>query len=314
MTRDGVTTDVRYLRYEKPLSDAQSGSLARRFGRGVRLVLTQLLDGTFRRLPWGQIMLTCAPVMVGLGAMWLAVRAVSLLGWVGLIPAVLVMAGAWILLIRMRMLLVSDGFDLTRQLARAHGETWEGYRALIGELSQEIGFGSDETLIVGHSFGGIAAIFAAEAALARAGPTDRLSLMTLGAGHGLMLAQKGDGRDQLADAIATLCSDDRVFWLDVSSPRDTFSTPLTDPLLLIGERAKPGMTSPRVISARLANAPRIPGDRRTVFSAMRRHMGYLLTPQEGSGFDYTDTVTGHQTLAERFGLRNNSPKARMWHG
>jgi hypothetical protein len=105
-----------------------------------------------------------------------------------------------------------------------------------------------------------------------------------------------------------------VFWLDVSSPRDSFATPLTDPLLLIGDRAKPGMTSPRVISARLAKAPRIPGDRRTVFSAMRRHMGYLLTPQDGSGFDYANTVTGRETLAERFGPRNNSPKARMWQG
>ncbi len=83
---------------------------------------------------------------------------------------------------------------------------------------------------------------------------------------------------------------------------------------MIGEHVKTGMVSPRVISARLRHAPKIPGDRRTVFSAMRRHMGYLLAPQDGSGFDYADVVTGAQTLKERFGPRGNSPKAKMWQG
>ncbi|MEM7189919.1 MAG: hypothetical protein AAF439_09940, partial [Pseudomonadota bacterium] len=73
-----------------------------------------------------------------------------------------------------------------------------------------------------------------------------------------------------------------------------------------------GGDCPRVISARLRRAPAIPGDRRTVFAAMRRHMGYLLTPEPGSGFDYADTVTGPESLEARFGPRPNSPRARMW--
>ncbi len=141
-------------------------------------------------------------------------------------------------------------------------------------------------------------------------PEDQLGLITLGSNHGLILLQRGEGRDALAKAIAKITSDARVFWLDVSSPRDAFCVPLTDPLTLID--ATPDLQSPRVISAQLAKAPKIPGDRRTVFAAMRRHMGYLLTPAQEGSFDYVDTVTGPQTLRQQFEARNNSPKATMW--
>lgn len=87
---------------------------------------------------------------------------------------------------------------------------------------------------------------------------------------------------------------------------------LTDPLPLTGDAAQSGPVSPVVVSARLRGARRIPGDRRTVFGAMRRHMGYLLAPEPGSGSDYADAVTGPLSLAGRFGARGNSPKGRMW--
>jgi len=141
-----------------------------------------------------------------------------------------------------------------------------------------------------------------------------IGLLTLGSTHGVVLSQNGTGQAALIAAIQKVTSDPRVFWVDVTSPRDTFCVALTDPLVMIAKDVRTGMTSPRVISARLRRAPKIPEDRRTGFSAMRRHMGYLLAPQDGSGFDYADTVTGDQTLKERFGSRGNSPKAKMWHG
>lgn len=210
---------------------------------------------------------------------------------------------------------VADLFAYMRALARGRAQDWSDYAARISNLATQIEpDDADETLVVGHSLGGIAAILSVANRL-DVWPTDRpIVLLTLGSTHGVVLSQNGAGQAALLAALQKVTSDPRVFWVDVTSPRDAFCVPLTDPLLMIGEHVKTGMVSPRVISARLRHAPKIPGDRRTVFSAMRRHMGYLLTPQDGSGFDYADVVTGAQTLKERFGPRGNSPKAKMWQG
>ncbi len=285
-----------------------------RIGRGVRTLAGYVSDGALARLTRRSVALAVSPHAVAFTPV-IGIAAVSSLP----LPQAALIGGALfglsaVLLWRLKMILAADLFAYMRVLAQGTGREAEAYDARLNALAGQIAAESDETLIVGHSLGGMAAIRATASLLEHLPPDGRISLMTLGSVHGIVLAQKGAGRDRLADAIAAVCSDPRVFWLDVSSPRDAFCVPLTDPLLLIGDRVRPGMTSPRVISARLANAPRIPGDRRTVFAAMRRHMGYLLTPEAGSGFDYADTVTGRQTLAERFGPRGNSPKARMWHG
>ena len=273
-----------------------------------------LTDGALIRLPRRTLALAISPHAVALTPV-IGIAAVS----TSPLPQALIIGGglvafAALLLIRLKMILAADLFAYMHVLARAGTPEARAHAERVAELTGEITLDADETLIVGHSLGGLAAIEAVAGLLQRLPQDGRLSLMTLGSVHGIVLAQQGAGRDRLARAIAAIASDPRVFWLDVSSPRDAFCVPLTDPLLQIGTEARPGMTSPRVISARLANAPRIPGDRRTVFSAMRRHMGYLLAPVDGSGFDYADIVTGPETLAERFKDRGNSPKARMWPG
>ena len=308
------TTDFHYLRYEALVRAAQSGGPLTRIGRGLRTLAGYVSDGAILRLPARTLALAVSPYLVAFGPLVFA--ALTGLDEIWSMVAFIVFAlAAAVMLFRLRMILVCDLFAFMRMLAKGSGRDWGAYHDHISALSERIDSGdSEETVIVGHSLGGVAAIFAARDMLERMPEGARLNLMTLGSVHGIVLAQKGRGRDRLAEVIATLCRDKRLTWLDVSSPRDAFCVPLTDPLVLIGPKAEDGMQSPKVISARLARAPRIPGDRRTVFSAMRRHMGYLLAPPGGAGFDYAELLTSPLDLPARLAERGNSPKARMWRG
>ena len=320
--RGETVTDVRHLRYEDLVRAWRAGPLWRRLWRGARAFAGSCREGAMQRLlrraPWVPG-LAVFPFLV-LGAP-VAVAALAFVAGplAGIAAMAVAMAGAlW--LVRWSYLdVVADLFAWMTALARGEGQA-DAYRARVRAMAAEIAGGgeADEVLVVGHSLGGIGAIQAVAAVLDGGTPAagaasggGRLGLLTLGSTHGVVLAQRGAGRARLAAAVARVAADG-VFWVDVTSPRDMFCVPLTDPLLLIGDAAAPGMTSPRVISAPLRDAPAIPGDRRTVFGAMRRHMGYLLAPEPGSGFDYADAVTGPLSLAERFGARGNSPKARMW--
>lgn len=312
--RDGVLTGFHYLRYEDLVRAYQAGGLMVRLGRGLRMLAGYVADGALLRLPRRVLALAVSPYAVALSpviglaiASWLS--DVTIYAMVGVLAL-----GAVLMLLHLKLILAADLFAYMRELAHGEGPAADACEDRLDALAREIRIEADETLIVGHSLGGVAAIRAAADLLDRLPEGTSFGLLTLGSVHGIVLAQRGAGRDRLAAAIARICSDPRVFWVDVSSPRDAFCVPLTDPLLQIGAAARTGMTSPRVISAPLAHAPRIPGDRRTLFTAMRRHMGYLLAAPEGAGFDYADTVTGTQTLAQRFGPRHNSPKARMWPG
>ena len=314
-TRDACNAQVRYLRYEDLVRTYQSGGLLARLGRGIRTLLGYAAEGALGALTLRTVVLMLAPYLTAfapvLGIALLSNNSTALAVAVGF---GLVLA-TYFLLARYRVILVCDLFAYMRELAQGTGPAHEAHSARLGELSGHIAWDdADETLVIGHSLGGIAAIRAVADTLERLPAGKSLGLLTLGSVHGIVLAQKGGGRDLLATAIAQICADPRVFWVDVSSPRDAFCVPLTDPLLLIGDLARDHMISPKLISAQLKRAPAIPGDRRTVFPAMRRHMGYLLAPIEGSGFDYADTVTGPQDLRTRFGARNNSPKARLWRG
>ncbi|MEM7743845.1 MAG: hypothetical protein AAF409_09050 [Pseudomonadota bacterium] len=300
-----------YLRYDDLVREAQRGGLLSRLGRGLRTMMSMQFDGSFGRLPVRTMGLVAAPFAVAAGALVVAGNLAAELPGVGLALAASVLGVAWYLLLPMKLILASDLFAFMRSVARGDWAA-EPYEARLPEFAAQIVPEGDEVLVVGHSLGGIAAIRAVAARLAD-WPDDRqISLLTLGSVHGIVLAQRGPGSDRLADAIAAIASDRRVVWVDVSNPRDAFCIPLTDPLLMIEDRAQPDMQSPLVISAPLSRAPRIPGDRRTLFGAMRRHMGYLLAAPEGAGFDYSDWVTGETTLAERTAGRSPSPRARMW--
>lgn len=209
--------------------------------------------------------------------------------------------------------LLADLFAYQRVLAAGTGSDWSGYLERMESFAERIEPShADEVLIVGHSLGGIGAILVADQVRAQH-PEAKIGLMTLGSTHGIVLSQRGAGRDALAAAIHRVTDGPGIDWVDVSSPRDAFCVPLTDPLVLT-EPPSPGAHAPRVISAPLRNAAPIPGDRRTVFAAMRRHMGYLMAPQKDGAFDYADWITGSAPLKARIAKRKNSPKARMWHG
>ena len=307
------SADFHYLRYDGLVRAAQAGGPLTRLGRGLRTLLGYVSDGALFRLSARSVALAVSPYMVAFGPLIFA--ALTGLDEIWSMVAFVVFAlAAAVMLFRLRMILVSDLFAFMRMLATGSGRDWGTYHDRISGLADRIDpSAAEETVIVGHSLGGIAAIFAARDVLERLPDGANLNLMTLGSVHGIVLAQRGRGRDRLAAAIVSLCSDKRLTWLDVSSPRDAFCVPLTDPLAQIGDLARPGMRSPMVISAPLTRAPRIPGDRRTVFAAMRRHMGYLLAPPGGgTGFDYAELLTSPMDLRSRLSERGNSPKARMW--
>ncbi|MFK7941867.1 MAG: hypothetical protein AB8B85_02970 [Paracoccaceae bacterium] len=310
-----MTADLCYLRYEDLVREFQRGGLASRLGRGLRALAGYISDGALRRIGFRTSVLMAGPYLVAFAPVVAFAALSGTASGTGAALAILMGLSAYLLLVRYRMLLVCDLFAYMRVLARGTGEYAENHNLRLDQLQERVALETGaQTLIVGHSLGGLAAIRSVAAMLERLPSDASLGLLTLGSVHGIVLAQRGAGRDRLARDIARICADARVEWVDVTSPRDAFCVPLTDPLLQIGADAKSGMQSPRIISAQLRNAPSIPGDRRTVFAAMRRHMGYLLAPAPGSGFDYVDTVTGTPDLGARFGDRGNSPKARMWHG
>ena len=310
-----TTTDFHYLRYEALVRAAQAGGPLTRLGRGLRTLVGYVADGALFRLSARSAALAVSPYIVAFGPLVFAALTGLDETW-SMVAFVALALAAAVMLFRLRMILVCDLFAFMRMLAKGSGRDWGTYHDRIDDLAGQIDpHGAEETVIVGHSLGGVAAIFAVRDLLERLPTGARIGLVTLGSVHGIVLTQKGRGRDKLAEAIAQICRDERLTWLDVSSPRDAFCVPLTDPLVQIGDLAVPGMRSPMVISAPLARAPRIPGDRRTVFSAMRRHMGYLLAPPPGhGGFDYAELLTSPMDLPARLSERGNSPKARMWQG
>ncbi len=315
--RDDQRTDVMQCRYEDLVRAWQGGPLWKRIARGLLSLALYARGGALRRMwHWGprNLVLAVSPVIFLIGLLSTAAVGLAAISpgpvW-SLAGAVLSVFAAAVGLRAFYLDLVFDLFSYMQVLARGRGPVWTAFSDRIGILAGGIDRDSpDDVLLVGHSLGGVTVIHAMDALL-RDWPADRsIGLLTLGSVHGTVLVQRGAGRDQLAGAIDRITADPRVFWVDISSPRDAFCLPLLDPLVLTN--SADGRSSPRILSAQLAHAPRIPGDRRTVFSAMRRHMGYLLAPEQGSGFDYPDTITGVPTLRERFGTRNNSPKARMW--
>ncbi|MEM7189264.1 MAG: hypothetical protein AAF439_06605, partial [Pseudomonadota bacterium] len=290
--RDGVTTNFRYCRYEELVRDFQYASLTARVLRGFRSILGYWRDGALkqmRRLGPRNFVLAISPVVIvpillTIGLMvfgTIAILADLDEWWIfGLGALIWTVAASVVAYPMLYLHLVADLFAFMQVIARGEGDEAMHYGRRVSELTGEIEAGTaDETLIVGHSLGGIAAIMATADLLERWPQERSLSLMTLGSTHGTVLVQQGAGRDELAEAIRKITADPRVFWVDVTSPRDAFCLPLIDPVLLAG--GVEGGDCPRVISARLRRAPAIPGDRRTVFAAMRRHMGYLLTPEPG---------------------------------
>ncbi len=310
---------IRYARYEDLVRDWRAGPLCRRILRGLVTVAGLITSGALRRMVTPskrQVVLALSPAGLLLMPTMLCLGLVVMAPLIGLV-LIAVLTAIAVLVLRASLLdIVFDLFAYMAMIARGEDAHWERYRARIDSLASGVARGSDdeadEEIIVGHSLGGIAAILTT-AGLLEQWPAKRpLGLLTLGSVHGVVLAQQGAGRDQIAKAIAQIAADDRVSWIDVTSPHDAFCLPLTDPLAQIGALARPGMTSPRVISAQLRDVPAIPGDRRTGFSAMRRHMGYLLAPQVEGGFDYADVITGDIPFSVRFKDIANSPKARMW--
>lgn len=172
----------------------------------------------------------------------------------------------------------------------------------------------DEIVIVGHSLGGLVAVRALAAALERdadlTGGRAKLSLLTLGSVAGYTACAGGPGADAYAADVARVAMEEDLTWVDVSSPRDSFSFGLVDPLLMID--APPAEArSPKVISAKFGRFRPDPQDRRTRFRAMGMHMKYLGAPDRAGAFDFFAVVSGPQTLQARFAERRNSPRARM---
>ncbi|MEO1492406.1 MAG: hypothetical protein AAFV19_09680 [Pseudomonadota bacterium] len=315
-TRDGVRTEFRYVRYQDLVWGFGDRTHAQRLTRGLGAFWSYVRSGSLRRIakrtPRGAALIASPWLFLFGLPLSVLVPAASIGPWaLGLIAGAAVVCNG--LFSRFYLDLLADLFAYQRVLAAGVSEDWTAYRRRMEKLAGDIEPGTaDEVLIVGHSLGGIGAILIADQVAARQ-PGAALSLMTLGSTHGIVLSQTGAGRDHLAAAIHRVATAPGVNWLDVSSPRDAFCVPLTDPLLLAGPPPD-AARSPRVISAPLRNAPPIPGDRRTVFAAMRRHMGYLMAPQQSGAFDYADWITGTEPLGARIARRGNSPKARMWHG
>lgn len=321
--RAGVTTCFRYMRYDDLVRAAQAGGPAGRLGRGLRTLLAYAGGGALWRLPVRTQILMLVPFLVAFAPVVvfaaLSDRSMLLAAALTLPVAVL----AWMLLFRLKLMFLPDLFACMRTLTQGSGELAEAFAAriadLAGELAEVSGAGPrentvQETLIVGHSLGGITAIQALAAVLDQAPSEAEFGLLTLGSTLGIVMVQKGPGRDRLAEGIAKICADPRVFWVDISSPRDAFCVPLTDPLTMIDAHSETNLENPRVLSAKLDAAAVIPGDRRKLFGAIRLHMGYLLAPKQEGGFDYADVTTGPETLRDRFGPRGNSPRAHMYGG
>lgn len=314
--REGAVTDVHFLRYDSAVRTFKDRSAIARLGRGFRSIIGMAVDGGLWRMAHRApkaLVIMIWPAAVTFLPLVLAAALLPPDPFPALLGLALTAALIALMIWRFMLVMVADAYAIERHLATSDVMLWDALRKeMTARLSAQSEHGADETLVVGHSLGGIAAIDLVAEALPTLDADQQINILTMGSILNMILIQRGPGQRRLVDALHRVTSDRRVFWVDVSSPRDPFLPALVDPLLLTGGAA--GCQSPLVIAAQLARVDKIPGDRRTVFPAMRRHMGYLLAAPPGAGFDYADVATGSLSLRSRFGDRANSPRARMWQG
>lgn len=167
----------------------------------------------------------------------------------------------------------------------------------------------DEVLVVGHSLGGYLALRALAQTIGDRAERS-VNFMTIGSIAGFIAFQGGPGSVAYSNELAKVASSDKVFWLDVSAPRDWFSFGLLDPLLTV-DHAPQQARSPRIISAKFGAWRRDPDDWRTMFQPMGLHMKYLDAPTRSGAFDFFEVTCGAQCLRARYSQRRNSPKAKM---
>jgi hypothetical protein len=170
----------------------------------------------------------------------------------------------------------------------------------------------DEVLIVGHSSGGsyaasVAARVIEMGADARKGP--HLSFLTLG--QTIPMLSFLPGAQRLRDELRLLGKTEACDWIDVSSPADGACYALSDPVGVSG--VAPPMRerrNPKVISATFWEAISPEMKARLKGRWFRIHIQYLCAFDRPIDFDYFRITSGPIRLADRFRLRNESPRLK----
>lgn len=153
----------------------------------------------------------------------------------------------------------------------------------------------DEVLLVAHSVGAHLGVAAAARAMKSAGPSARLSLLTLG--HVIPLLGLQPGAETFRQELIAVAHNPRTAWIDISAAIDSACFPLTDPVAASG---LPQASSPKLVSARFPKLFSPESYRALKRDFSRTHFQYLMAAEIAGDYDYFLITAGDKTLAQRF--------------
>lgn len=271
------------------------------------------LVGKLLKIAWPSALTVSYPILAFFGVLLAGLGLAALFlvswGWLGLLPAGLLLAAS-VLLARWL-----DGRFRSYWLLRTYGlmQPWaygkvpeldERIREFARHIADQIHAGdADEILLVGHSVGTIlsipliAEILRLEPRLGQDGPA--FGLVTLGNCIPLVSLLPGSGifRGRLAQ-VATAPG---VRWLDFSARRDGASVTQVDPLAVSGISRPPGIPRrPMQFPVRIVKMFSPEAYARLKKDIFRVHFQYIMAGDLLTDYDFFAITAGQKSLAERY--------------
>ncbi|MDV4144177.1 hypothetical protein [Shimia sp. FJ5] len=320
-------TDVEVLVWSDIVRDSMSNSIPGTYLQLARTAWTYIGTGVLwrlMRLRKGPVIAALYPVvflLVQLGLALMAAyglgRAITMVapawaGWAGLLIVPLLLE--WF---RRRdnkffaYYLMHD-YAYSARWQGAHPSELEARMAEFADrITQALGEGYDEVLVVGHSSGAHLAV-SILADMIRDGrvPDNGPALGFLSLGQVVPMVSFLPKAHRLRTDLAYLCTRDELTWVDVTAPGDGCAFALCDPVSVTGVAPRSGKRWPLVLSAAFTQTLSPERWKALRWRFFRLHFQYLCAFDQPGDYDYFRITAGPMTLADRFEERAPS-KSRI---
>lgn len=166
----------------------------------------------------------------------------------------------------------------------------------------------DEVLVVGHSAGAYEAVEILGRLVAQDPVGPPIAFLTLGQAIG-MKSFLSEARG-IRDHMSALAASTRIYWVDVSSPRDALCLSLLDMTAMPDVPPPPEKHNPLVISAQLDKIMSKAALRRLRLRIFDTHFVYMHANDKPGSWDWVATIAGPQRLQTRFAGRRSAKRAQ----